>query len=369
MYLGTLNSLDLATAQADVTAAFESLFGRAPASSGLSFYANQLVSGSLSESGLYAAVLANASAADLAYYNAHNGVTPTPTPASAPAPAQSPAPTPTPATVAPASSNLTTQANIAAEAAVSPNALILTPGVNDYAAQEKNVYINTGMDGGILSQAQVWVDLTGHTQQWWQAVQAAFTAGKSPTATSIPDTWLSGVPTAAVPMGSAQAIANLKQALPDYIQFLTNASMSAAAIAAKLASFGVDMNGNPLAASATPTPAPTGAIYQAPAPTPIPAPTPTPTAAGYTAPAPQNQVATIPSASNIAATASPNVLPTTAPASGGYSGGGGGASSYSEPSPEQTRAAVTSASGTMGISPLALAIGAAGLVLIANRKK
>jgi hypothetical protein len=380
MYLGTLSALDLATAQADVTAAFQSLFGRTPAASGLSFYANKLVAGSLTPAGLNAALLANASAADLAYYNAHSGATPSPTPSPSATPTQTPAPQSVP--------GATAAENTAVNAAINANAYLLTPGVNDYAAMEKTVYIDVGESGGVLSVPQTWVAITGHTDQYWQEVQAAYEAGKNPGPTTYQDTWLSSVPSGAVQVGSAAAMANMKQVISDYLSFLRNQGWSNAAITNKLASFGVDINGNPLAGGATttptptptPTPAPTGTIYQSPTPTPTPTPTPasysaptpaptptqTPTPASYSAPPPQNQAATIPTASNIVATASPTVLPTTAPA-GSTSYASGGGSTYSAPAPTSTAAASTA--GTMSISPLALAIGAAGLLLIANRKK
>lgn len=375
MHLNALGTVTTADAQNMVTAIFQKDFGRTPAASGLSFWVSQLQNNVVNASNLEATILADASAADLAYYHSLS------TQKTAPAPAPVPAPK---------SSNLTTQANINAEAAANPNAIIMTPGVSDYAAIQKTVLQDVGQSGGEVSIAQGWVSLTGHTDQWWQEVQAAYTAGKSPTPTTFPDPWLSSVSLTPAILGSPQAIANMKPALPAYIQFLKDLGTPDSTITAELASKGINQSGQaisivPIGAPAaqmqsvyvpTPTPAP-----RAPAPTQTPAQSVTNAAAGVYGAVAGNQApapaagpgyspiaapAPTPAPSTTAASTSPITTSQsfTLPSSGGsYTPGGG----YTPPAPTPTPTPGTAGIG--GISPIELGVLAVGAYLLMNRKR
>lgn len=117
---------------------------------------------------------------------------------------------------------------------------VLTAGVNDYAAKQKAVFIDVAQSHGIYSTEQTWVLVTGHSQQYWQEVQAAYDAGKNPTPTTFQDTWKDTIDTTTpVPKGSAQAVANVISVLPTYVEFLHNTGTPGENITAMLAQSGV----------------------------------------------------------------------------------------------------------------------------------
>ncbi len=365
MHLSSLGAISTADAQNMVTAIFQKDFGRTPAASGMSFWVGNLQNGTVTPSNLEQQILLDASSADLAYY--HSLSTPKTSAAPAPAPV-----------AAPKSSNLTTSANINAEAAANPNAIIMVPGVSDYAAIQKTVMQDVGESGGEISVAQGWVYLTGHTDQWWQQVQAAYTAGKSPTATTFPDTWLNSVPMTLAAKGSAQAIANLKPALPAYIQFLRDLSTPDSTINAELAAMGVNQQGQAIGTTPAPTSAaPTPSPMQAPAPSPTPASATTTAAPGVYGTVANNQGKTPATGPGYAPIAAP--VPTPAPSTTAASSSpittsqsfnlpssGGG---YIPPAPAPAPTSTPGTAGIGGISPIELGVLAVGAFLLLNRKK
>jgi hypothetical protein len=157
MYLGSIE-VTQAQAVSAVNAAFKSLFGRTPAPSGLNFWVNALVSGQVTLANLDTQMLATASSADLAYYNAHSGAAMAPAPLPTPTPPALPVATSVVPVPAPIGVKTPAPAPGIAPAGTYKNSLGQTVQGTDYGAQIKQFYSQVGLPAPSGTAIDSWND-------------------------------------------------------------------------------------------------------------------------------------------------------------------------------------------------------------------